>query len=254
MTFEEVVTTFDLKSDDFNISLMLPQALTFDLQNYNYYIKLLNVQFVNVVPNVAKDLYINVGGSDVLIVPKGVYDITQLIKAYNDISAANSNAYGELELNSSTAKVMLKNTSGGTLSFVNLGENDFLTNKVIGFNSSQLTSVSANASVTANNVVLIQDFNYFVLSSQNIIGNTYTGNSNASQMKIENILYTFSSAIPPFKMKNWVALMPLLFKIETSTFEYISFQLRTGNGDEINNLMDVSGFHIFAQLVKQRKI
>lgn len=252
MTFEEIITTFDLKSDDFNISLMLPQALAFDIQNYNYYLKLLQVQFVNVVPNVQNDLYINVGGSDILIVPKGIYDINQLIEAYNTISA--NNAYGELKLNSFTGKVTLTNTSGGTLSFTNLGDRDFLTNKVIGFDASQLTSIPNAAITTANNVVLIQDFNYFVLSSQNIIGNTYTGNSNASQMKIQNILYTYSSAIKPFKMKTWTAIMPVLFKIETSTFEYISFQIRTGNGEEINDLMDVSGFHIFCQIVRQKKI
>lgn len=254
MTFEEIITTFDLKSDDFNISLMLPQALAFDIQNYNYYLKLLNVEFTNVVPNVQNDLYINVGGSDVLIVGKGIYDITQLIEAYNTVSANSNNAYGELKLNSFTGKVTLTNSSGGTLSFTNLGNRDFLTNKVIGFDASQLTSIPNAAITTANNVVVIQDFNYFVLTSQNIMGNTYTGNSQNSQMKIANILYTFSSAIQPFKMKNWVAIMPLLFKIEASTFEYISFQIRTGNGEEINDLMDVSGFHIFCQIVRQHKL
>lgn len=251
MTFEEIITTFDLKSDDFSVSLMLPQALSLDIQNYNYYLKLLQVQFVNVVPNVQHDLYINVGGSDILIVPKGIYDINQLIEAYNTVS---NSAYGELKLNSFTGKVTLTNTSGGTLSFTNLGDRDFLTDKVIGFEASQLTSIPNAATVIANNVVLIQDFNYFVLTSQNIMGNTYTGNSDTSQMKIANILYTYSSAIKPFKMKTWTAIMPVLFKIETSTFEYISFQIRTGNGDEINDLMDASGFHIFCQIVRQKKI
>lgn len=251
MTFEEIITTFDLKSDDFSVSLMLPQALTLDIQNYNYYLKLLQVQFINVVPNVGNDLYINVGGSDILIVPKGIYDINQLIKAYNTVS---NNAYGELKLNSFTGKVTLTNTSGGTLSFTNLGDRDFLTNKVIGFDASQLTNIPNAATITANNVVVIQDFNYFVLTSQNIMGNTYTGNSDTSQMKIANILYTYSSAIKPFKMKTWTAIMPVLFKIETSTFEYISFQIRTGNGDEIKDLMDVSGFHVFCQIVRQKKI
>ena len=116
MTFEEIITQFDLTSEDFNISQMMPTSLTFDIQNYNYYVKLLQVQFSNVVPNVSQDLYINVGGSNILIAPKGVYENQQLIDAYNAASGS-SHIYGELSFNKMTGKMNLNNNSGGSLSF-----------------------------------------------------------------------------------------------------------------------------------------
>lgn len=255
MTFEEIITQFDLKSDTFKVEQMMPSALYLDIDKYNYYIKLLQVQFSNVVPNVKQDLYINIGGSDILIAPKGVYENKQLVNAYNDKSGS-SHIYGELSFNTMTGKMQLINNSGGTLAFTNLGDKDFMTNSVIGFDASQLTSVLNGANVSANNFMVIQDFNYFVLTSQNIMGNTYTGDESTSnnQMIIENILYTFSSAIKPLNMKTWTAIMPMLFKIDASSFQYISFQLRTGKGEEITDTMGPADFHVLAQLVMQKKI
>ena len=255
MTFEEIITQFDLKSDTFKVEQMMPSALYLDVEKYNYYIKLLQVQFTNVVPNVKQDLYINIGGSDILIAPKGVYENQQLVDAYNDKSGSN-HIYGELSFNTMTGKMQLNNNSGGALAFTNLGDKDFMTNSVIGFDASQLTSVSINSNISANNFMIIQDFNYFVLTSQNIMGNTYTGDETTTnnQMKIENILYTFSSAIKPFNMKTWTAIMPMLFKIDASSFQYISFQLRTGKGEEITDTMGQADFHVLAQMVRQKKI
>lgn len=255
MTFEEIITQFDLKSDTFKTEQMMPSSLYLDVENYNYYIKLLQVQFTNVVPNVKPDLYINVGGSDILIAQKGVYENQQLVDAYNDKSGS-THIYGELSFNAMTGKMELHNNSGGALAFTNLGARDFMTNAVIGFDASQLTSVANGVTISANNFMIIQDFNYFVLTSQNIMGNTYTGDASTekNQMKIENILYTFSSAIKPFNMKTWTAIMPMLFKIDASSFQYISFQLRTGKGEEITDTMGPADFHVLCQIVRQKKI
>lgn len=248
-SFEEIIQPFNIDSDTFYMKKTLQIPISLDIMNYNYYIKLLQVQFSNVVPNVDSALYVKNGLSPaVKVVDVGIYEMTQLCDAYNALGL------GTLEYISNIGKCKLTNDTGNTLNFVNQGVSDFLTSERIGFDASQLTSVSNGAEVIGNHVVIIQDYNYFVLTSDNIIGNTMTAKSNQETFEITNVLWTFSSAMKPLQFKTWTAIMPILFKVETPSFQYITFELRDGNGNRLNNIVAQSDFHIDCQLIRQRKL
>lgn len=247
--FEEIIQPFNLDSSTFYMKKTLQIPISLDIMNYNYYIKLLQVQFSNVVPNVDKPLYVKNGlNAAVKVVDIGIYDMAGLCNAFNALGL------GTLEYNSSTGKCKLTNDTANTLNFVNQGTSDFLTSAKIGFNASQLTNIPVSGEVIASHVVVIQDYNYFILTSDNIIGNTMTAKSNQDTFEITNVLWTFSSAMKPLQFRTWTAIMPILFKVETPSFQYITFEMRDGNGNKINDIVAQSDFHIDCQLVRQRKL
>lgn len=248
MSQEEIITSFVLSSDTFKINKMLPTPIYLNIQNYNYYLKLLQIQFSNVVPNVEQPLYVKDGANPaVMVCDVGVYTLETLISKYNALSL------GELSYDDNTGKLSLKNNTGYTLFLTS----SFLTSNICGFTAAQISTILNGQTVVAQKVVVIQDYNYFMLSSPNFQGNTYTTKSldaNDSSLKITNCLYAFSSAIPPFKFKTWTAIMPMLFKIEQDNIQYIQFEIRDGLDRAINVLMGPSDFSVSCQIVRTKKI
>ena len=59
---EEVINAFIMTAKDFHVHQTFNQPIMLDTQRYNYFLRLLQVQFSNVVPNVEYDLYVKVGG------------------------------------------------------------------------------------------------------------------------------------------------------------------------------------------------
>jgi hypothetical protein len=243
---EEIITQFVLSSNTFKIHQMLPTPLYMNSQNYNYYLKLLQIQFSNVVPNVEQPLYVQNGvNSPQLVVDIGVYTLETLISKYNALSL------GKLSYDDNTGKLTLNNDTGNTLNLVS----SFLTSNICGFSAAQIINIANGASVLAQKVVVIQDYNYFMLSSPNFQGNTYVSKSlNSDNLKITNCLYAFSSAIAPFQFKTWTAIMPMLFSIQQDNLQYIDFEIRDGLDREIKTLMGPSDFSVSCQIVRCRKI
>ena len=225
---------------------MLPTPLYMNIQNYNYYLKLLQIQFSNVVPNVDKPLYVQNGGNPPqLVCDIGVYTLETLITKYNALNL------GKLTYDDNSGKLTLKNDTPNTLALTS----SFLTSNICGFTATQIASILNGAEVRAQNVVVIQDYNYFMLSSPNFQGNTYVSKDLASDsLKITNCLYAFSSAIAPFQFKTWTAIMPMLFSIQQDNLQYIDFELRDGLDREIKVLMGPSDFSVSCQIVRCRKM
>lgn len=242
---EEIIAPFVLPSNTFKIHYMLPNPLYLNTQNYNYYLKLLSVSFSNVVPNVEQPLYVQNGSNPPqLVVDIGVYTLETLISKYNALGV------GKLSYDDNTGKLTLNNDTGGALALIS----SFLTSNICGFSASQISAIANGASVLAQKVVVIQDYNYFVLSSPNFQGNTYLGKSGDNSLKMTNCLYAFSSALAPFQFKTWTAIMPMLFSIQQDNLQYIEFEIRDGLDREIKTLMGPSDFSVNFQIVRCRKI
>lgn len=249
MTFEEIIQPFNIDSETFYVKKTLQMPIKLDIMNYNYYIKLLQVQFSNVVPNVETPLYVKEGlNAKTQVVGVGIYEITQLCDAYNALG------YGKLEYSGSNGKCKLTNDTGNTLTFSDASSNTFLLSKLIGFDAAQIASISDGDVIMGNHVVIIQDFNYFILTSDNIIGNTLTAKANQDTFEITNVLWTFSSALKPLQFKTWTAILPILFPVEAQSFQYITFELRDGNGKKLDKILGPSDFHIDCQLIRQKKL
>lgn len=243
---EEITAPFILRSNTFKIHYMLSAPLYLNTQNYNYYLKLLAVSFSNVVPNVEQPLYVQDGANPaVLVCDVGVYTLEKLISKYNALN------FGKLSYDENTGKLTLENDTGNTLALVS----SFLTSNICGFTASQISTILNGASVIAQNVVVIQDYNYFMLSSPNFQGNTYIPSATDSNtLKLTNCLYAFSSALAPFQLKTWTAIMPMLFSLQQDNLQYIDFELKDGNDNEIKQLMGPSDFAVSCQIVRCRKI
>lgn len=245
---EEVINAFIMTAKDFHVHQTFNQPIMLDTQRFNYFLRVLQVQFSNVIPNVGYDLYVNVGGVETLVVSKGVYEINELIDAFNDLGV------GKMSLNNNTGKIQITNDTLSPITFTKSANHDFLSSEMMGFDESQYPiTLNASESITANNTVKIQSFNYFVLSSGNINGITFTS-IDENNIKPTNILYPFSSALKPFQFKTWTALLPVEFKLYSNVINYIDFELKDAYDRPLNNLMADSDFMIYCQIVKQRKM
>lgn len=244
MTYEEIIAPFVLNSNTFKIYNSLTAPLYMDTTKYNYYLKLLQVSFSNVVPNVKENMYVKDGANPAqLVAGIGVYELSTLIDQYNALNL------GELEYIETTGKLKLTNNTANTISLVS----NFLTSNICGFTAAQIANITAGSSVIAQNVVVIQDYNYFILSSPNFEGNTYFGKGEGNLI-LTNCLYTFSSALKPLQFKTWTALMPMLYQIKTDNIQYISFELKDGLGNSIDDIIGPADFSVSAQIVRQKKI
>ena len=96
-------------------------------------------------------------------------------------------------------------------------------------------------------------YNYFVLSSGNIQGITYTS-FDETQLKPCDILYPFSSALKPFQFKTWTAIQPVEFQITYDVINYMDFELKDAYSKPITVLMAQSDFMITCQIIKRKKI
>lgn len=240
----EIVSQYVMTSNDsFVLNQTFSNPLYMDTQHYNYYLKVLALQFSNTVPNVTTTLSTN----GTVIATPGIYDITNLVDAYN----TNSATLGTLKLNSSTGKLTLENTTGATLTITT---DNFLTSEICGFTFSLPYSMAAGASTTAANIVKISDYNFFVLKSNNISGYTMVSNDNGPFVPTD-IIYIVSSAIPALSFRDWVSMQPIQFKLDSQVLNYLNFELCDAFNRKLSILPGAtSDFSVVAQIVKCRKI
>lgn len=249
---EEVINQFVLESNNFKIYQQLQTPIVLDTINYNNYLKILQVQFSNVVPNVLEDQKVKISGNpEQTICGKGIYDVDELVEKYNALSGV-----GKLEYISSVGKFQFKNDTGSTIS---VESSNFLTGPIGGFNLSDLQNIANDGTVMAARTIVISSFNFYELTSGVITGNTYTGKlliGTTGQLTTPtNTIWTYSSAMKPFQFKTWTAIMPIEFLVEAQTFMYIDFEMKA-NGEPIpeKNILGQSDFCILCQLVRQKKI
>ena len=243
---EEILNQFILTNNTFKIHQTLQNPIYLDVQNYDYFLRLLTVQFSNVVPNVIENMKFE---GNVVITP-GIYEISQIVDTFN----ASGN--GTIVLSTSDGKITYTNDTGSDITFsATESDNNFLISHIIGFDSTQIVgqTVINGASIIANHVAQIQEYNYFVLSSGNIQGITYTSFNN-SKLNPSNILYPFSSALAPFQFKTWTSVQPVDFKLSMDYLNYVDFEIKDGFNRPITHLMAGTDFMVTVQIIKKRKI
>ena len=229
-----------MSSKTFRCYQIFPHPIQLDIQNYDYALKILTVQFSNVVPNVTEKLYVE----GHLIADVGCYELNELINNYNAL-----NSYGAMYASFNNGKMIISNVQNTDIVINN---SNFLTSNICGNFTLPLT-IPANGKVESPNSPKIQDYNYFVLTSPNVNG--YTQQSKDGQgFTPNNTLWPFSSAMSPFQFKTWTSLQPVEFKIDNNTLNYMEFELKTADGLSINNQLADSDFMVCAQIVQYKKI
>lgn len=235
-----VLYSIVLDSDTSKINCTFAQPIHLNLQKYRYYLKLLSVSFSNVFGNVENNLYVN----GFLMASPGIYDITGLIDAYNHMN------FGKMGLNTNTGRLYIENDGGTTIT---ISTSNFLDSDLGGKFALPIT-LNPGDVVYSSQVPIIQSYNYFILTSQSIHNNAFQNRVNPSVMTSTNILYAFSSAMAPFKYKNWVAVEPVEFEIRQNTLNTLDFELRTGNDEELETkAIGNTDFNIHCQIIAIEK-
>lgn len=236
---KRIIKQFILASNTFKVSLTLPNPIRLDNPTKKYTLKLVMFQFSNVVPNVKEDQYVD----GTKIADRGCYEIDELYSLYNQ----NGN-YGQLTLSINTGKCTLLNNTGNTLT---INSSNLLTSKICG-NFTLPITLNDGESITSPSTCSVSTFNYFLLSSPNISGFTYTS-INSGQLLPSNTLYPVSSAIKPLGFKNWVSVQPVEFFIDSNILNYIEFEIKTSDGQSITDQLMESDFMITVQIVEYPK-
>lgn len=246
----EVVNQFIMESKTYKARQMFSIPLSMDNQRYNYYLRILNVQFSNVVPNVEVNQGINADGTDYTIVSPGIWKITNMIDEWNTLGI------GELTWNDNTGLITLKNSTGSAIVYSNPGSgNNILSSDFFGFKNMTFPyTLNDGASITASQVGVVQKYNYFILSSGNVNGYTYISRDNKNGFLPSTCIYAFSSAMEAFQFKTWTAVQPIQFKLDGDKINHLDFEIRTGTDEEIKTLLAQSDFMITCQIVKEKKI
>lgn len=234
----EVLFSICLDSDTSKIYSLFNQPIILDQNKYKYYFKLLSVSFSNVFSNVNEDLEVD---GTVFATP-GIYDITTLIDAYNQ----NLSNKGKIGLNTNTGKLWIKNDTANNITITS---SNFLQSN-LGGNFVLPATLIPDQVINSTTVPIIQTFNYFILTSETIHNNSYL-NRTRNVLSLTNLLYSFSSAMTPFKYKTFVSVEPIEFEITADMLNIMDFELRTGNneslvGKEIGNV----DFNVHGQIIR----
>jgi hypothetical protein len=241
-----------MESKTYKIRQMFSMPIQMDTQNFNYYLRLLTVQFSNMVPNVGEKEGIAVGGVDTDVIQMGMWSLDQMITQWNTLSI------GTLAMNANTGKITLTNDTGSSITYSNPSYGRNILVDYLGFSASQFpATIANNGTLVAPETGNVSSYNYFILSSTNISGYTYIsrdGRGGTSTFLPSSCIYAFSSAIDAFKFKSWTAVQPVQFKLDGDKLNYLEFELRTGQDEEIKFQLGQSDFMVACQLVRERKL
>lgn len=230
-----------LDSSSSKIDCTFVQPIHLNLQRYRYFLKLLSVSFSNVFSNITENQEVD----GIVFATPGIYDITDLIAAYNQ--GANA---GKLGLNTNTGRLFIENDSG---SAITITSSNFLQSD-LGGNFVLPVTLAPNQVIYSTSVPIIQTYNYFILTSQSIHNNAYINSKNPNVMSPSNVLYSFSSAMKPFKYKTWVSVEPVEFELKQNILNKIDFELRTGNDTSLDQLaVGDTDFNVHCQIIQIEK-
>lgn len=239
---KRIIKQFILQSNTFKVSLTLPDPIKFDNPNKQYALKLVMFQFSNVVPNVKEDQYVN----GTKVAERGCYEIQQLFDEYNNVGT-----YGKLKLSPNTGKCTLTNDTGSSIT---INSSNMLTSPICGSFIIPVGGITLlnGESITSPKTCSVSSFNYFLLTTPNVGGFTYTS-INSDKLLPSNTLYPVSSAIKPLGFKNWVSVQPVEFFIDSNILNYIEFEIKTSDGQSIIDQLMPSDFMITVQIIEYPK-
>lgn len=235
------VSNITFKSDTYEDTQEYNPPLKFDIQRYNYYIKLLNVRFSNNVPNVKTSLSLTSDGSVIATVPEGLYEVDDIVSLVNGLQST-----AEFKVNESNGHMTIKNLTaqqhtfaGSLMSSIQFG----------GFSNVVL---NASASAESPNMCQVSDFNFFKLASNIISPTSYE--TKGDKLIVSNTLYTFAATITKFGHKDFTAFADIRYPLNMDQLQRLDFELVDENGNKLALLKgSKSDFNIQAIIIKELK-
>lgn len=267
-------------NNNFKIDYPLRDSIVLNHQVFDYYLKLLSVNFSLVDPNVFESVndtfifriensithaYINVNYT----FSEGLYDLADLVDIFNEqfLVTGTETYYCKLIFNQYTGKLSLKsypdvlNASGfDTILFTLSRDQNFMQNKILGFTQwtgltgDVITLNSVTPSIAAAGQPIIQSYNNLILSTNLTKSGGLTLNRAQSNIVPSNVIMAVSSSGAPYSLLRNVSFVDLLFPIDVQQLDSIVFELRGEN----NEILNVSGdnttdFMVQAAILYKRK-
>lgn len=239
------VSNITFKSNTYEGEQEYNPPLKFDNNNYQYFIKILNVRFSNNVANVSQALeLVNNDGLTIATVQPGIYEINDLIKLVNE----QTTGIVEFKINEFNGKMIAKN-----LMLDDLYLKGSLFNSIQFGKFENNTHFNPDQSIESPEVCSVSDSNYFKLCS-NIIGPSSYETSRDGRLVTTNTLYTFAATIAKFGHKDFCAFQDIAYPLNMDQLQNIDFELLDEHGNTLKLLPGAtSDFNIQAVIVKSPK-
>lgn len=268
------------QDNNYKIRQQLDESIIMDQQKYDYFLKLLTCDFILVDPNVFTGVndtitarlynsntkaYRMIG----FVFDEGLYDLDELITIFNQqFLRGTDEYYAKIVWNKFTSKLTLKIypdvlalDNFNQVNFILSTNQAFIQNKILGFSqlygrNDTLTFDVNNQYIIANTVPVISSYDRLLLRTNIVKPTTYISDPNRKGYAIRtNALVAFSSVGTAYSLKNNYSFTDLLYKIDSTKIDDISFEL-VGEHNEVLNVASgqVTGFAVQAVIIVMPKI
>lgn len=250
---EDIIYTFAITSKTYSTNNILSTPIVLEQNKYDYYLRLNTMSFSKVSPNITsiKSLKID---NDTYNFEPGLYDFDDIKNVFDTLT----NNKLTLEFNNATGKAIIKNNiqqQGVTCNLI-IDDNSILSKKtgILNFNNiTRLFDVNV-PSIKADEIVKIEDYNNYWVSSNLINACSYQLDENMDVLHLGTVLCVLPSNAKPYEFKNFFSPQVLDYKISANVIDRICFSITKEYFKELPLLEgSETDLSICVQLVRKTK-
>lgn len=251
---EDVLYTFAITSKTYTTNNILSTPINLDQNKYDYYLRLNTMSFSKVSPNITSVKTLKIDNNTYNFEP-GLYDFDDIKDVFDNLT----NQKLTLEFNNATGKAIIKNniTEVGDSYNLIIDDDSILSKKtgIINFNNMNQVFTSAVPSIKSDEIVRIEDYNNYWVSSNLINACSYQLDEKMDVLHLGTLLCVLPSNAEPYEFKNFFSPQVLDYKISANVIDRICFNITKEYFKELPLLEDSeTDLSICVQLIRKTKV